>query len=1167
MISLKSIKSQVFILSLFTTSLVASNDTNYSIRSQSTKAKLERTIEEAKKPKCGNRPSPYRHPACVAKLEDVLEACTNNVNCSTVSQQRESESVTRCQKQSCCKKKNCAQCKVIPFSLGNGLPKGTKGAIPNSDGSFGPFVISKPGTYLLQNSAQMEITGATAGSPNIAILIESSDVYVDLCHQTLHGSGNLTAPLSPEPTVPGGIQNDTRVDACYGIFINPNFVDLHNISIVNGSLEYFSMAGAIFQNARDITFENLTIENCSDLIQYDNYNVGGIAGFLGTNILVNNVNFFHNYNSDFSALQTNNIIVSNCTSAQLRGGGGAAKVFHDYWLAIQDYVDFGGYADPYAFTFSNNILIENCNVTDVKAGGVVYGLCLIYGGIGATVRNCMISDIAQVLQDITVFGEDFIFGIEIEGIAFGVTIGSLTENCTVQNISCAVQNLYDVFIYPFPGNGVTAFNVEAGQGAVFKNCYATNVSSAGKITTQIPSRVSNKLISDNAATGFQRQVDASPGNNAIFIDCVAQNINGGNGAALGMESPGLGFSIYDGFGDQPFILNLATIFENCSAQDCFGSAASAGFGLQTPAYFRFPIVFENCIAQFDRISNPTGLSNGFLIPSYGNNVTFRNCIAKGHSLNGFDIAGYAIDDTSGNTKMILDNCIANANSGQGFKLDHTVNKVELVNCKATSNGNDGFNAVGRNVIFRECISDLNGTNAIDAGFNFEAYFPFFALVATDTDLADLPIYTQEANPGYNVVYYPAISGGTGSETYFLQLIPNNPNAPLPAFLPINDVPVKTGDLVLVKDEVDGLLNGMYQANNAGGASWQGFMNVFELPVHGGGYVFGSPWATTDLVAEFNAADNTLILSPNVNVWNPNDPFWVQPDGTPNKIMDAILYFQSDSLIDTDVVFNATCLSNTLTVEPLTGIEYSSVAFINAFDANYNLINRVTADLITGESFTVTLNTTGAAHVQFGFETIGPDADPATVATLGNVVIAGINPAIPCWQLVRIDPWRAPYTIPAGTKVLVAESNAPNLTPGPVMYTLLNDTTVDVDTPTFAATQAIVPDISTIIVDTCKAGANAGAGVHNSALKVVVRNTTCDFNGGTGFLDDSIGGALANHNLYTLNKAYDNKAGLTYLDNYDIDYVIPANPTVLQQGSVASATFPVTTGEANVSITQ
>ena len=80
-----------------------------------------------------------------------------------------------------------------------------------------------------------------------------------------------------------------------------------------------------------------------------------------------------------------------------------------------------------------------------------------------------------------------------------------------------------------------------------------------------------------------------------------------------------------------------------------------------------------------------------------------------------------------------------------------------------------------------------------------------------------------------------------------------------------------------------------------GAPWQGFMNVFEIPSNGGGYVFGSPWGTGDLVAYFTGP--TLTLAPNT-IGDPN-PFWYTPSGGPgsvgNKIMDANMYVETTGL--------------------------------------------------------------------------------------------------------------------------------------------------------------------------------------------------------------------------------------------------------------------------------
>jgi hypothetical protein len=186
--------------------------------------------------------------------------------------------------------------------------------------------------------------------------------------------------------------------------------------------------------------------------------------------------------------------------------------------------------------------------------------------------------------------------------------------------------------------------------------------------------------------------------------------------------------------------------------------------------------------------------------------------------------------------------------------------------------------------------------------------------------------------------------------------------------------------------------------------WIGYMNVFALPVDGGAYIFGQSWATSDLRAAFSGTTN-LILQPNTNVWETSDTFYVQGDGmTPNTIMDASFYVEDNTLVNTNVVFTGKTLTNTLTAspEPLTGVSYTSMAFIKNFDGSYNLLSSVTSNLVAGQSFSISLNTVGATHVQYGFETIGPDANPATASALGDVVVAVQQPSV----TVTVDPTQA-----------------------------------------------------------------------------------------------------------------------------------------------------------------
>ena len=169
-----------------------------------------------------------------------------------------------------------------------------------------------------------------------------------------------------------------------------------------------------------------------------------------------------------------------------------------------------------------------------------------------------------------------------------------------------------------------------------------------------------------------------------------------------------------------------------------------------------------------------------------------------------------------------------------------------------------------------------------------------------------------------------------------------------------------------------------------GAPWQGFMNVFELPANGGAYVFGSNWGTADLTATFSG--DVLTLGPNTI----NDPstFWYVGGGGPgapgNKNMDANMYVQSETLVGETVTFTGTVLSNTL-VSP-----YTSVAFIKDFAPDFSSFNQVTVPLTPGD-FSITLVTNPAAgrHVQYGFETIGPNVWATDVGPKGNVQVTSV----------------------------------------------------------------------------------------------------------------------------------------------------------------------------------
>jgi hypothetical protein len=175
-------------------------------------------------------------------------------------------------------------------------------------------------------------------------------------------------------------------------------------------------------------------------------------------------------------------------------------------------------------------------------------------------------------------------------------------------------------------------------------------------------------------------------------------------------------------------------------------------------------------------------------------------------------------------------------------------------------------------------------------------------------------------------------------------------------------------------------------------TWLGFMNVFELPSNGGGYVFGSPWGTADLTAVFSGS--LLTLGP--NSINDPSPFWYTPSGGPgalgNKIMDANMYVEpAGSYPGQNVTFSGVVLSNTLVGNvDGNGNGWTSVAFIKDFAPDYSSFNLITVPLTPGP-FSITLATEPdpARHVQYGFETIGPCVWFTDVGPFGNIQVVPI----------------------------------------------------------------------------------------------------------------------------------------------------------------------------------
>jgi hypothetical protein len=173
------------------------------------------------------------------------------------------------------------------------------------------------------------------------------------------------------------------------------------------------------------------------------------------------------------------------------------------------------------------------------------------------------------------------------------------------------------------------------------------------------------------------------------------------------------------------------------------------------------------------------------------------------------------------------------------------------------------------------------------------------------------------------------------------------------------------------------------------AGWQGYMNVFNLPSAGGAYMFGSSWGIPDLCATWSG--NVLTLSPNTI----NDPssYWYTPSGAPgatgNKIMDANFYVETTGIYSGQTLtFSGNVLANTLAgKKDPNGNGWTSVAFIKDFAPDYSSSVSVTAPLVNGVfNISLALLADPTRHIQYGFETIGPDVWSTDVGPYGSIQV-------------------------------------------------------------------------------------------------------------------------------------------------------------------------------------
>ena len=168
------------------------------------------------------------------------------------------------------------------------------------------------------------------------------------------------------------------------------------------------------------------------------------------------------------------------------------------------------------------------------------------------------------------------------------------------------------------------------------------------------------------------------------------------------------------------------------------------------------------------------------------------------------------------------------------------------------------------------------------------------------------------------------------------------------------------------------------------AEYLGYANVFETIANGGGLVFGQGWGVADLKSVVDAGAGTVTLQPNFNAYNADDAFWVDPvTGLGNKQFEGNTFVENNTnLIGSELTFTGGVAAYTL--DP----SYVAIAFIKVFNADFSVLKIETAPLVAGQDFSITYTNVEPEDttIQYGYQVLGLNANPADEDALGSIVI-------------------------------------------------------------------------------------------------------------------------------------------------------------------------------------
>jgi hypothetical protein len=267
--------------------------------------------------------------------------------------------------------------------------------------------------------------------------------------------------------------------------------------------------------------------------------------------------------------------------------------------------------------------------------------------------------------------------------------------------------------------------------------------------------------------------------------------------------------------------------------------------------------------------------------------------------------------------------------------------------------------------------------------------------------------------------------------------------------------------------------------------WLGFMNVWQT--NGTAYSFGGAWGLNDLRAAFLPTNSPgwplhthLLLRANTNTYNPADVFWNNPDGSPNKVLEANFYRDvGTNFGGQTVTFTGSVLSNNIpglvNGHPATG--WTIQAVVKEFNTTYSTFYGMAAvDVTNPGAFLVSRAIPAGRVCQYGFILKGPNAVPGSANALASIGILVEDPD----PAITTQPGNVTTTSTATTNLTVVAVGS-----GPLAYQWKTNGVPLVNGSKYSGVNG-----ATLTINNCQV---ADSGAYTVTVSNTVTHTTVDSN--------------------------------------------------------------------------